>query len=110
MKTVNKIVRNNIPDIIESSGRKCKYRKIRGKDRVRALVTKLVEEAEEVLDAYENGTLSEFTEELADLYEVFSETLQHTSVNFKDVLDAGLCKSSAKGSFSKGVFLESYDE
>jgi len=103
---MNKIVRNKIPDIIKESGRTCKYRKIRGKERVTALVNKIVEEAEEVLDAYENGTVGEFREEMADLYEVFKETLKHTSSDYGDVLSAGLLKNLDKGDFSDGIFLE----
>ena len=103
---MKKIVRNKIPAIIKESGRSCKYRKIRGKERVTALVNKIVEEAEEVLDAYENGTVSEFREEMADLYEVFQETLRHTSSNLGDVLSAGILKNLEKGDFSDGVFLE----
>lgn len=110
MKKPNKIVRNKIPDIIKNSGRTCKYRKIRGKERVTALVNKLVEEAEEVLDAYENGTVKEFREEMADLHEVFMETLRHTSSNFEDVVSAGIIKNLDKGDFSDGIFLEEYDD
>ena len=110
MKVVNKIVRNKIPDIIKDSGRKLKYRNITGKERVTALVTKLVEEAEEVLDVFENGTVSEFREEMADLHEVFQEILRYTSSNLGDVLSAGILKNADKGDFSDGVFLESYEE
>jgi len=107
---MNKIVRNKIPDIIKESGRTCKYRKITGKERVTALVNKLVEEAEEVLDAYENGTITEFKEEMADLHEVFMETLQHTSIDYGDVISAGILKNMEKGSFTDGIFLEEIEE
>ena len=105
MKTIhNKLVRDNIPEIINNSGRKANYHVIdNDKDFERALTAKLIEEANEL---YIAETEEEVVEELADIVTVLSVLLaQHEQT--KAVARA---KISAKGGFTQRYFLESVEE
>ncbi len=105
MKTIhNKLVRDNIPEIINSSGRKANYHVIdNDADFEKALTAKLIEEANEL---YIAETEEEVVEELADIVTVLSVLLaQHEQT--KAVARA---KLSTKGGFERRYFLESVEE
>ena len=74
MKKYNKLVRSEIPEIIKAEGKQCMYitlDPIKEEDKtevIRLLKQKLVEEAQEVLEAKTRGQV---LEELADLTAVF---------------------------------------
>ena len=104
MKTLyNKLVRNNIPEIIEKSGKKANYRNLSNEEFYRALKVKLVEEATELVNA---KTPEEEIEELADIYEVLM-FMPHTK---DEILKVAFKKRMNKGWFSKHVFLESVED
>lgn len=80
MKTIyNKLVRDNIPEIINNSGRTANYFTIdNDADYKRALKAKLIEEANELLSAQ---TEDEIVEELADIVTLLAVLLQEHNVN-----------------------------
>ena len=73
-KLYNKLVRSEIPTIIRESGRECIYGVLTVKDNkdeiIKLLKEKLVEEANEVLEAIHRGDI---LEEMGDLYSVYYE-------------------------------------
>lgn len=105
MKTIHyKLVRDNIPKIIQRSGRKVNYR-VLGNDEeyVKALKLKLIEEANEL---YIAETEDENDEELADIVTVLSCLL----ANRERVKAIARAKLSEKGGFTERYFLESVDQ
>jgi predicted house-cleaning noncanonical NTP pyrophosphatase (MazG superfamily) len=70
-KTYNKLVRDRIPEIIAAEGRECATKIMEDAEYRQALLTKLVEEAQETAEAES----SELLKELADLYEVIEALL-----------------------------------
>ena len=100
----NKLVRDNIPDIIQKSGKKARYRVLRNdRDFDKALKAKLIEEANEL---YIAETEEECVEELADIVTVLSVLLAKREQT-KAVARA---KLSQKGGFTERYFLESVEE
>ena len=119
----NKLVRDKIPDILLDQGKAFKAcnHKFLG-DRIKLLSSKLVEEAEEVEDkvywfdhlsevepisideevAYQNAV----TEELADVYEVFTTLSKLLGINQLDIEKVAAKKKEERGGFEKGVYLE----
>lgn len=73
-KVYNKLVRSEIPEIIKSEGRACAYVELDSKEDkdhiIQLLKEKLIEEAQEVMEAKHKGQL---IEELGDLHSVFCE-------------------------------------
>ena len=73
-KVYNKLVRSEIPTIIKESGRECIYAKLKLDDNreeiIKLLKEKLVEEANEVVEAIHRGDI---LEEMGDLIDVYNE-------------------------------------
>lgn len=107
MKQVyNKLVRDNIPEIIEAQGKKCTYRYLdkNSDEYLNILADKLVEEACEFKAAV-NGD-GNHLEELVDVSDVLDEII-HTihdkhSDEFKKIC---VDKYVEKGLFEKGIIL-----
>ena len=95
-----KLVRDFIPQIIESEGRKCEHRKVRDRDEhMRQLRAKMNEETNEF---FENPCV----EEAADMLEVlYAFTFLH-DIEFEDVLEAARGKHDERGGFMQGVILK----
>jgi predicted house-cleaning noncanonical NTP pyrophosphatase (MazG superfamily) len=84
MKIYNKLIRDQIPQIIEQSG--CNYAIANYSDLeyLQALKEKLVEEAQEVVIA---SNKAELINELADLFEVVDSLLTVTGIERETVID-----------------------
>tara|TARA_R110000824_G_C14684512_1_gene620656 strand:- start:143 stop:451 length:309 start_codon:yes stop_codon:yes gene_type:complete len=100
VKKYNKLVRDKIPEIIESQGKQCKVYVATGKDYQNRLKDKLIEEAKEF---FENPCV----EELADVQEVI-DALQE--VHRWDVTGARFKKSYERGGFWKRYILQEVSE
>ena len=99
MPSYHKLVRDNIPSIIESNGKIAKTRILETKEYQKALQEKLVEETNEYLA---NPTS---LEELADIQEVvlaLVESLGHESEDLEKIRQE---KEILNGRFEKRIFL-----
>ena len=76
-KVYNKLVRDRIPEIIRQHGDMCQIETMTETEFQVALRQKVVEEAEEVMQAM---TKRELLKELADLYEVVEMLLQSNNI------------------------------
>jgi predicted house-cleaning noncanonical NTP pyrophosphatase (MazG superfamily) len=100
VKAYNKLIRDNIPQIIEAQGKRCVTRVLSEQDFIGELRGKLSEEVSEYLSSGE-------AEELADILEVVY-ALSDLSGPSKDALEELRLKKRAKnGGFEKRVYLES---
>lgn len=73
------------------------------------LKDKLLEESQEVFEAYDKEDKTHLKEELADVIEVIDAILYHNNLSLKEVLAIRDEKKGRKGGFEKGVYLESID-
>lgn len=103
MKIYNKLVRDRIPDIIESEGKIVKTRILNNEEYKKELNKKLQEEVKEYLE-------SEEIEEIADILEVIEGILKINKISEKEVLDVKQMKKSKRGGFDKKIFLEIVEE
>jgi predicted house-cleaning noncanonical NTP pyrophosphatase (MazG superfamily) len=102
MKTIkyNKLVRDRIPEIIESSGKKAIYETItKDEDYIKSLKEKLVEEMNEFLE-------SDDVAELADLGEVMHAILEYKGVRVETFQRIRLEKLEKRGGFKKRLLLK----
>ena len=98
----NKLVRDNIPNIIEAKG-ETSVTKVLDDDTYKAeLEKKLNEEYLEVLAA--SG--DERVEELADVLEIIRALAKLEGKTLEDVVQIADAKSEKRGAFSKKIFLE----
>ena len=96
-----KLIRDKIPQIIESSGGKYVVR-VMDEDEFRAeLRKKLIEEAKEV----QKSEKAELVKELADVLELLKSIAKSEGVNFKLVEEKRKQRKRERGGFRKRLFL-----
>lgn len=102
IREFNKLVRDKIPDNIESGGEIVNIVQLSGESLLKALRDKLVEEAFEVLDATSE---EDILEELADVSEVINGILNQLGVDQNELLMIQERKFSKAGGFRDGKVL-----
>lgn len=98
----NKLVRDNIPDIIKSNGEEPIIRVLSNNEYKIELEKKLYEEYLEVIESSGSNRI----EELADLLEVMKYLAKFEGKTLEDVIIASEKKNKSRGSFEKKFFLE----
>lgn len=114
-KFYNKLVRDKMVDIYEhdvqnkisANGYSIRY--MDHEETLERLKDKLLEEVEEVFEAYGKEDKTHLKEELADVIEVIDAMLYHNDLSLPEVLAIRDAKKEKKGGFEKGVYLESID-
>ena len=102
-KSINKLVRDNIPTICEKNGQKPKIKVLDDEKYTTALNAKLKEEVREYL-------MSNDIEELADIVEVIEALAENQGSSFKEVMEIKQNKQNKNGAFKNRVFLISVDD
>ncbi len=101
-KIYNKLVRDNIPNIIEAKG-EIAVTKILDDDTYKSeLENKLYEEYKEVLEASADDRI----EELADMLEIIRALANLENKTLQDVISCADIKSQKRGAFENKIFLE----
>lgn len=98
----NKLVRDKVPNNIESGGELVNIVKLSGESLLKALKDKLVEEAFEVLDA---TNTDEILEELADVSEIIEGILAHLGIQKSELIEKQERKNIKAGGFLEGKVL-----
>ena len=102
-KTYNKLVRDNIIDIIEKSGKTCTFKVLDENEYLDSLSNKLFEELNEFQENFD-------IEELADLQEVILAILKAKNISEKEFDEIRLKKQKKNGAFDKKLFLIDVEE
>ncbi len=98
MKIYNKLVRDNIPEIIEKNNETCKTKILNNNEYLEELNKKIQEEVKEYLESGE-------IEELADLEEVLRAILKVKNCSIEEFEKIRTSKVNKRGSFDKKIFL-----
>ena len=101
-RTYNKLVRDRIPEIIESQGGSCQCRVLAKDEYMQALKAKLVEEAQELLDTDDREGL---LRELADVMEVVDSLLKATGLTISALREEQRRKREDRGGFERRLSL-----
>jgi predicted house-cleaning noncanonical NTP pyrophosphatase (MazG superfamily) len=107
MEIYNKLVRDNIPEIIKGNNKIPKLRILNDNEYKLELLKKLIEESKEVLEAKDNR--EELIKELGDLLEVIDSTIKAFNVDLEEVLILKNKRKIERGGFDKQIFLESVE-
>ena len=99
----NKLVRDNISDIIASNGEESVTRILADEEYKAELYKKLLEEANEVISS---KTSDETIEELADVLEILKSIAELNGKILDDVVEVAKQKRLKRGGFEKRIFLE----
>ena len=99
MKIYNKLVRDNIPEVIKASGKTCEIEIVNGKEKQELLEKKLLEEVNEYLE-------DKNLEELADVMEVLFGLANELGYSEEDLLNKRIEKLQERGGFKEGILLK----
>lgn len=99
MKIYNKLVRDKIPELIESDGKKCVTHILSEKEYITALETKL---DEEVAEYHADKNL----EEMADVLEVLRTICIAKGYTLEELEQLRAKKAAKKGEFEEKIFLK----
>ena len=102
-RVFNKLVRDNIPDIIASNGEEAVTKVLSDIEYKVELYKKLLEEANEVINSKDSN---ETLEELADVLEILRSIANLNGKTLDDVLNTANQKKLKRGGFEKRIFLE----
>ena len=102
-KVMNKLVRDNIPDIIINNGDVPIYHFLDDVQYIKCLKEKMVEEYEEIIKA---NTKEEVLEECADLLELLFALIKVNGFSEEELLNARVLKRDKRGGVDKRFFLE----
>jgi predicted house-cleaning noncanonical NTP pyrophosphatase (MazG superfamily) len=114
-KVYNKLVRDKMIDIYKHdvenkiSASDFSVRYLTPTETLEKLKDKLIEEANEVFEAYDKEDKSSLKEEIADVVEVIDAMLFHNKISLQEVLALRDKKKLQKGGFETGLYLESID-
>jgi predicted house-cleaning noncanonical NTP pyrophosphatase (MazG superfamily) len=103
MPKYNKLVRDNIPEIIESTGRKPIFKILNNENYYSELVKKSYEEIDELLNAHNK---QDAIEELADILELVYAFAEYHGSSIEMVEDVRKLKAESRGTFKKKIYLE----
>lgn len=99
----NKLVRDNIPNIIKNNGETPITRVLSDIEYKSELEKKLYEEYNEVLNAKESN---DRIEELADMLEIISSLAELENSSLTEVIEVSKRKRDKRGGFKDKIFLE----
>ena len=99
----NKLVRDQVPEIIEVSGKACKTEILSDEEYLQMLDKKL---DEELAEYHQEQNI----EELADLLEVLYATAKARGYSIEELERVRLEKQKVRGGFNKKIFLKSVAE
>jgi predicted house-cleaning noncanonical NTP pyrophosphatase (MazG superfamily) len=102
MPVYKKLVRDKIPEIIESTGKKCSFKILNNDEYIKALHQKSFEELEEYINSKNND---EAIEELADLLEIIHSLAEYHGASIKKVEEVRKRKMDLRGGFKDKLFL-----
>ena len=102
-KVFNKLVRDNIPEIVTNNGEEAVTRVLDQEEYLEELLKKLFEEAQEVKDS---KTSDETLEEVADVLEILKAIAELYGKKLDDVIEIARQKRLKRGGLEKRIFLE----
>lgn len=106
-KVYNKLIRDRIPEIIEKDGAIFKTRVLDDDDFKTELLKKLLEEAQEVVGAKDDG--KELVKELGDILEIIDYIAKSFDLEKSEIERVKAERKNSRGGFDKKLFLEYTD-
>lgn len=99
MKEYNKLVRDRIPEIIETAGKEYSTKIVQPDETVEYLIKKFSEEIDEFKEDHS-------IEELADILEIVHGLAYHLDIDLKELESVRKKKADERGGFKESIVLE----
>ena len=103
---LNKLVRDKLREIYAGLNQKAKYKKLTSREHKGQLIRKITEEANEIdIDS----SISEITDEIADLYQVLEDMMLLYGISEEQVKNSQRVSFDKKGGFIGGTYIETLE-
>ncbi|MBF0235082.1 MAG: restriction endonuclease subunit R, partial [Desulfamplus sp.] len=102
----NKLIRDNIPQIIEKAGKTPIIRPLSGNELKDALGQKILEESFELFNEWQRDNKESILKEAADVLEILLAALKFKGFTLNDLISKQKERAQKRGSFQKHLFLE----
>lgn len=103
-KEYNKLVRDNIPEIISKDGAKPVTRVLNDEEFKKELLKKLMKESQEVVEAVVDK--KELIKEIGDVFEVLDSIINVFNIDAEEIKRIKQERKEKRGGFDKKIFLE----
>ena len=107
-KIYNKLVRDNIPEIIKADNAKPNFRILEQTEFVKELFNKLKEEVAECEQAQSDQAA--LMKEIGDIYQVLEAIIKNCGLDQAEILKLKAYRQANRGGFDKKLFLESVEK
>jgi predicted house-cleaning noncanonical NTP pyrophosphatase (MazG superfamily) len=107
MPIYNKLVRDRIPRVIESTGKQFSTRILNDEEYIKELKNKSFEELQEYVNANNDENA---IEELADLLEIIHALAKCHGASFEEVEEVRRKKAEKRGGFKEKIFLNEVED
>ena len=101
---INKLVRDNIPEMTKDEGGYTKFKILSNEEFLTEITKKIVEEAQEVVDAKDK---QEMTTEIGDVLEIIEEIIKVSGLDKQEIEKSRIAKRQERSGFDKHIFLKS---
>lgn len=102
MPVYNKLVRDNILEIIEADNLRYNAKILNSEELLVEIKKKMIEEAKEFNEASNN---KDSIEELADILELVHAAVSSLGITYDDLVEVRKQKKAKRGGFEKAIFL-----
>ncbi len=102
IKKYNKLIRDKILEIIRAAGERPYWRILNGKEYLREIKKKILEEAEELIGAKDKKGI---IDEIVDIQELTDVLISETGLTKSEIQKEQKIKNKKRGGFKKRLFL-----
>ena len=102
IKKYNKLIRDKILEIIRAAGERPYWRILDGKEYLREIKKKILEEAKELIEAKDKKGI---VDEIVDIQELTDVLISETGLTKSEIKKQQKIKNKKRGGFKKRLFL-----
>ncbi len=102
IKKYNKLIRDKILEIIMAAGERPYWRILNGKEYLREIKKKILEEAKELIEAKDKKGI---IDEIVDIQELTDALISETGLTKSEIKKQQKIKNKKRGGFKKRLFL-----
>ncbi len=102
IKKYNKLIRDKILEIIRAAGERPYWRILNGKEYLREIKKKILEEAKELIEAKDKKGI---IDEIVDIQELTDALISETGLTKSEIKKQQKIKNKKRGGFKKRLFL-----
>ncbi|MDD3302642.1 MAG: nucleoside triphosphate pyrophosphohydrolase [Candidatus Gracilibacteria bacterium] len=106
MKEIDKLIRDNMPEILDKKGIPYKTEVSSGYKLREYIIKKIIEEVQELIDADKLGDKDKIIGEIVDVTDIIKKYCKEMGINEEEIEKVRTQKNKERGGFDKGIILK----